>query len=81
MYQCSGYGPNNDYLIVTHIKVNSVIQKHTVYYSGNSYYYGNFGLWQGSLNSGTHTILVEYRNKYAAKNEALYWQTRTLSKP
>ena len=79
MYQYSGYGPNNDYVIVTRIKLNSAILKHTVYHSGNSYYYGNFGLWQGSLNSGTHTILVEYRNKYAAKNEADYWQTRTLT--
>ena len=79
MYQYSGYGPNNDYLIVTRIKLNSAIQKHTAFHSGHSYYYGNFGLWQGSLNSGTHTISVEYRNRYAAKSEADYWQTRALT--
>ena len=82
MYQYSGYGPYNNYHIVTRIKINSAIQKHTACHSGKTgypHYYGNFGLWQGSLNSGTHTILVEYRNSHAAKNEALYWQTRALT--
>ena len=79
MYQYSGYGPSIHYHIVTRIKINTAIEKHTRFHSGNSHYYGNFGLWQGSLNSGTHTILVEYRNDRAAKNEADYWQTRALT--
>ena len=79
MYQYSGYGPHNLYHMVTRIKLNSAIQKHTAYHSGYSHYNGNFGLWQGSLNSGTHAILVEYRNSHAAKNEAYYWQTRALT--
>ena len=78
MYQYSGYGPFDHYHVVTHIKINSAIQKHTACHSGKSHYYGNFGLWQGSLNSGTHTILVEYRNSHAANSEPYYWQTRAL---
>ena len=79
MHQYSGYGPHNLYHMVTRIKLNSAIQKHTACHSGYSNYNGNFGLWQGSLNSGTHTILVEYRNSHAVKNEAYYWQTRALT--
>ena len=79
MYQHSGYGPKDDYYIVTRIKINSDIQKHTQSCSGYSKYNGNFGLWQGSLNSGTHTILVEYRNRYATKSNPQYWQTRALT--
>jgi len=79
MYQHTGYGPQNDYYFVTCIKIGSVIEKHTVHHSGLTKYYGNFGLWQGSLNSGTHTILVEYRNRYTAKSEPRYWQTRALT--
>jgi len=79
MYQLTGYGPQNDYYFVTRIKIGLVIEKHTVHHSGHAKYYGNFGLWQGSLNSGTHTILVEYHNNYAAKSEPHYWQTRALT--
>ena len=56
MYRYSGYGSYNDYLIVTRIKLNSAIQKHTACHSGYPHYYSNFGLWQGSLNSETHHI-------------------------
>ena len=38
-----------------------------------------FGLWQGSLDSGIHTILVEYRNAHATKSTSDYWQTRALT--
>ena len=64
MYQYTGQGQQNNYYMTNHIKINSAIQKHTVYHSGSggSLYYGNFALWQGSLNAGTHTISVEYRN-------------------
>ena len=79
MYQYTGYGVNSNYHLVTRIKINNAIEKHTVYHSGCSNYHGNFGLWQGSLNSGTITILVEYRNPYVAINEQHYWQTRALT--
>ena len=60
MYQYTGQGQKyNDYMI-NGIKINSAIQKHTVYQSSYTPYYGNFGLWQGSLNAGTHTISVQW---------------------
>ena len=79
MYQHSGYGLRTDYYFVTRIKINAVVEKHATSHSGYARYYGNFGLWQGSLNSGTHTILVEYRNRGATKNEPQHWQTRALT--
>ena len=79
MYQHTGSGPKNDYYFVTRIKINSDIQKHTRFHSGYATYNDNFGLWQGSLNSGTHTILLEYRNRYATKSTTDYWQTRALT--
>ena len=79
MYQHTGSGPINDYYFVTRIKINSNIQTHTKFHSAFSTYNSNFGLWQGSLNSGTHTILVEYRNRYATKSTTEDWQTRALT--
>ena len=80
MYQYSGQGQRNNYYITNHIKINSAIQKHTVYHSGysGSLYYGNFGLWQGSLNPGTHTILVEHRNNGKTTSKDTAWETRAL---
>ena len=78
MYQYTGYGPSN-YHAVTRMKINNVIEKHTAFHSGYAHYYGNFGLWQGLLNSGTHSILVEYRNYPANKNEPLESHTRALT--
>ena len=79
MYQYTGYGPKHNYYFVTRIKINAAVQKHTVTSSGYTTYHSNFGLWQGSLNTGSHTILVEYRNRYAAKSNPEYWQTRALT--
>ena len=79
MYQLSGYSPHNDFHIVTRIKIGTAIEKHTAFHSGYENYYGNFGLWQGSLNSGTHSITVEYRNYRAANNEPLDYRTKTLT--
>ena len=47
MYQYTGQGKQNNYYITNRIKINSEIQKHTVYHSGYSLYHGNSGLWQG----------------------------------
>ena len=79
MYQYTGYALRDDYYFVTRIKINTAVEKHTTYHSGYTRYYGNFGLWQGSLNSGTHAILVEYRNRAETKNQPQYWQTRALT--
>ena len=79
MYQYTGYGLIDNYFFVTRIKINTVVEKHTTFHSGYTRYYGNFGLWQGSLDSGTHTILVEYRNRAATKNNPHYYQTRALT--
>ena len=79
MYQYTGYGQPSNYYFVTRIKINAVVEKHATSHSGYRTYYGNFGLWQGSLNSGTHTILVEYRNRDATKSEPRHWQTRALT--
>ena len=80
MYQYSGWNPDkNDYYFVNRIKINSAIQKHTVCHSGYTAYYGNSGLWQGSLNTGTHNILVEYRNRYKATSKSEAHETRALT--
>ena len=79
MYQYTGQGQQNNYYITNRIKINSAIQKHTVYHSGYTLYYGNFALWQGSLNSGTHTISVEYRNNGKTTSKDTAWETRALN--
>ena len=80
MYQFSGQGPNNVNLYTPlRIKINSIIQKHTVSHPGYSRYMGNFGLWQGSLTAGTTTIVIEYRSSYAITSDTSLWQTRALT--
>ena len=79
MYQHSGNGPQNNYFFVNRIKINSDIQKHTVFHSPRAAYYGNFGLWQGSLNSGAHAIVVEYRNSGTATSKSRAFETRSLN--
>ena len=59
MYQYSGYGGNAH--IVMRLSIDSVPRKHTVSLSGDTVYAGNFGLWQGSLNSGAHKVTLDYR--------------------
>ena len=51
MYQYNGHGSNNNHFMVLRIKINSVVRKHSVSVPGYTYYYGNFGLWKGSLDS------------------------------
>ena len=59
MYQYSGWCGSS--YIVMHLSIDSVPQQHTVSLAGDMQYIGNFGLWQGSLNKGTHKIALEYR--------------------
>ena len=79
MYQLTGYSPHSNYHIVSRIKIGTTTEKHTVSHSGYEKYYGNFGLWQGPLKSGTHSITVEYRNIRSSKNKPQLWQTRALT--
>ena len=48
--------------IITRLVIDSVAMKHTASITGNDYYHGNSGMWQGVLNSGTHTVSVEHRS-------------------
>ena len=80
MYQHTGWSDSqSDYYFVTRIKINSDVQKHTVYHSAPTSYYGNFGLWQGQLYKGPHTILVEYRNNGRATSKYEAHETRALT--
>ena len=51
-----------------HLSIDSVAQPHTVSLTGNTRYAGNFGLWQGPLNSGTHDVALEYRASAKTEN-------------
>ena len=81
MYQFSGWSSQTDYFFINRIKINSVIQKHTISHSpyNSGRYHSNFGLWQGSLDSGTHSITVDYRNHYEATSKSGTWETRALT--
>ena len=66
MYQYSGRSASS--YIVMHLSIDSVIQKHTVSLTGYATYGGNFGLWQGSLNSGAHKVTLDYRTPASTTN-------------
>ena len=48
--------------VFTRLVIDSVPMKHTTSATGNDYYHGNSGMWQGVLSSGRHTIAVEQRS-------------------
>ena len=79
MYQFTGEGQRDDYYFVLRIKINSVVKKHTATHSGYTKYYGGFGLWQGSLNAGSDTIVVEIHNHGPSLNDLQFWKTRALT--
>ena len=66
MYQFSGFSGNSH--TVMRLSINSVPQKHTVSLTGDTVFAGNYGLWQGSLNSGTHKITLDYRTPAKTTN-------------
>ena len=66
MYQYSGFAGNSH--VVMRLSIDSIAQKHTVSLSGDTYYAGNFGLWQGALNSGAHKITLDYRSPVRTVN-------------
>ena len=59
MYQYAG--KSGDSYIIMRLSIDSVAQKHSVSLNGETNFAGNFGLWQGSLNSGTHNVTLDYR--------------------
>ena len=66
MYEFAGSGGNS--YIVMRLSIDSVAQSHTASLTGNTRYAGNFGLWQGSLNSGSHDVALEYRASAKTEN-------------
>ena len=66
MYQYSGHSRGS--YIVMHLSIDSVVQKHTASLTGYAAYTGNFGLWQGSLNSGAHKVTLDYRTPRSTTN-------------
>ena len=60
MYQFSGDSRYS--YVVMRLSIDSVPQKHTASLNGNTVHVGNFGLWQGSLNAGQHTVSLDYRS-------------------
>ena len=62
---------------VMRLSIDSVVQKHTVSKTGDTAYAGNFGLWQGSLDSGAHKVTLDYRTPVSTTNAVsanLDWQ-------
>ena len=66
MYQYAGRGGNSH--VVMCLSIGSVPQPHTVSLTGNTGYVGNFGLWQGSQDSGKHKVTLDYRTPVSTTN-------------
>ena len=66
LYQYAGSSGNA--YIVMRLSIDSVTQPHTVSLTGNTQYAGNFGLWQGPINSGAHNVALEYRASAKTEN-------------
>ena len=58
-YQYSSYTSTT--YVFTRLVIDSAIMKHASSITGNDYYHGNSGMWQGILTSGRHTIVVQHR--------------------
>jgi len=75
MYQYAGLSENSH--VVMRLSIDSVAQKHTASLTGDTKYAGNFGLWQGSLSSGTHKVTLDYRspaNSHNTVSSDLEWK-------
>ena len=59
-YQYSAFGRNT--YTVNRLLIDSVPIKHTASITGNAYFAGNSGMWQGVLSSGRHTIALQQRS-------------------
>jgi len=58
-YQYSSRGYNT--YLITRLSIDIIRQK-TAAITGNTYYTGNSGMWQGPLSSGIHNITVQIRS-------------------
>jgi len=76
MYQFAGLGD-----FVTQLTLNSAKLRHTVAHSSYSGYFGNFGMWQGALGTGTQKLALVYRSSKAHVHHPLTqdWHTRTMT--
>ena len=59
-YQYSAFSRNT--YTINRLLIDSVPVKHTASITGNTYFAGNSGMWQGVLSSGRHTIAVQHRS-------------------
>ena len=59
-YQYSTYGRNT--FTITRLAIDSVPINQTSSITGNTYFAGNSGMWQGLLSSGRHRITLEHRS-------------------
>ena len=59
-YQYSAYGRNTN--TANRLLIDSIPTEHTASITGNTYFAGNSGMWQGILSSGSHTITVQHRS-------------------
>ena len=66
MYQYAG--PVGNSHVVMRLTIDPAVHKHTVSLTGNTAYAGNFGLWQGSLNSGVHKTTPDYCSLVSTTN-------------
>ena len=66
MYQYAGYSGSS--YIVMRLSIDDVARKHTISLTGHTIFAGNFGLWQGSLNSGVHNATLDYRSPVKTDN-------------
>ena len=60
-YQFSAYNGGYYAYLMTRLVVDSV-KKQTVAITGNTYFVGNSGMWQGVLTSGSHNITVQLKS-------------------
>jgi len=58
-YQFSSRGYNT--FLITRLSIDTIRQQ-TAAITGNTYYTGNSGMWQGPLSSGRHNITVQIRS-------------------
>ena len=75
MYQLSGFGGNG--FMIMRLNLDGAIQKTTISIMGNTFYANNFGLWQGYLSPGSHTVTLEYRASETTVNDVssdLEWE-------
>ena len=85
MYQYAGFSGGSH--TVMRLNIDSVPQPSTASLTGDTIFAGNFGLWQGSLDSGAHKVTLDYRTPAKTTNTVSpnldrhhgIWQNRALT--